>query len=470
MPRGRSQTPSKGKVSGVSKSPGRAPRGKAAAVAAAPQPPITAAAPLALGVPPAPAAEDELEPWNSYFGKYISKQGAVNLHHYKYKGSDASYFYNCVANPFIYPVLLDVIPLWMAPNLITFLGLLCTITSYLVMNYYCPELEGTAPWWAYVLNAVLLFSYQCLDAVDGKQARRTGTSSPLGLLFDHGCDAVNTTISCLTLLMTIQMGATWLSFGLWAVSVVSFYAATWEEYYTGELALPVINGPNEGILITCSMHLFTAAVGPAFWLVETAFFGVTLQRNAWFLCLVILLALPTIGSNVGNVFRAVQRDDKFSLAVAMTRMLPFCFVVGSAFVWVYFSPADIMQRHPQLVIWALALLFSKLVTHLMIAHLCEEEYHPFGKTMALFVFIGLHAGSSLFKWFKIDEEFIGYSLNEEFLLYEFFAISAFAYAHLVFCVVWEVTTILGIKCFTIPHGDKKNQASSAKKAKSKKKL
>jgi phosphatidylglycerophosphate synthase len=28
--------------------------------------------------------------------------------------------------------------------------------------------------------------YQTLDAVDGKQARRTGTSSPLGQLFDHG--------------------------------------------------------------------------------------------------------------------------------------------------------------------------------------------------------------------------------------------------------------------------------------------
>jgi ethanolaminephosphotransferase len=28
--------------------------------------------------------------------------------------------------------------------------------------------------------------------VDGKQARRTNSSSPLGQLFDHGCDAINT--------------------------------------------------------------------------------------------------------------------------------------------------------------------------------------------------------------------------------------------------------------------------------------
>lgn len=32
------------------------------------------------------------------------------------------------------------------------------------------------------------------DNMDGKQARRTNTSSPLGLLFDHGCDAMTTFI------------------------------------------------------------------------------------------------------------------------------------------------------------------------------------------------------------------------------------------------------------------------------------
>lgn len=31
-----------------------------------------------------------------------------------------------------------------------------------------------------------LFIYQSLDAIDGKQARRTQQSGPLGELFDHG--------------------------------------------------------------------------------------------------------------------------------------------------------------------------------------------------------------------------------------------------------------------------------------------
>ena len=49
-----------------------------------------------------------------------------------------------------------------------------------------------APRWAYLLCAIGIFVYQTLDGIDGPQARRTGTSSPLGEYFDHGCDAIAT--------------------------------------------------------------------------------------------------------------------------------------------------------------------------------------------------------------------------------------------------------------------------------------
>lgn len=66
-------------------------------------------------------------------------------------------------------------------------------------DYLCFLLQ--APLWAYLLCAVGLFIYQSLDAIDGKQARRTNSSSPLGELFDHGCDSLSTGqfTSCLIL-------------------------------------------------------------------------------------------------------------------------------------------------------------------------------------------------------------------------------------------------------------------------------
>ena len=59
-----------------------------------------------------------------------------------------------------------------------------------VVDHYVVFLQ--APLWAYLLCAVGLFVYQSLDAIDGKQARRTNSSSPLGELFDHGCDSLST--------------------------------------------------------------------------------------------------------------------------------------------------------------------------------------------------------------------------------------------------------------------------------------
>lgn len=45
------------------------------------------------------------------------------------------------------------------------------------------------PSWCFYYAAFCIWAYSTLDAIDGKQARRTQSSSPLGQLFDHGCDA-----------------------------------------------------------------------------------------------------------------------------------------------------------------------------------------------------------------------------------------------------------------------------------------
>ena len=41
----------------------------------------------------------------------------------------------------------------------------------------------------YLLLGFNLFMYQTFDGIDGRHARRIKASSPLGMLFDHGCDA-----------------------------------------------------------------------------------------------------------------------------------------------------------------------------------------------------------------------------------------------------------------------------------------
>ena len=99
-----------------------------------------------------------------------------------------------------------LVPLWMAPNLITMAGLIVNILTSLVLVLYCPTATEVAPWWTTFSCALGLFIYQTLDAIDGKQARRTKTSSPLGELFDHGCDSVSTVFVSIASCCAVRLG------------------------------------------------------------------------------------------------------------------------------------------------------------------------------------------------------------------------------------------------------------------------
>lgn len=60
------------------------------------------------------------------------------------------------------------------------------LSSYLYVVFFVPDMETPQPSYIYFYFAAALWIYSTFDNVDGKQARRTKSSSPLGELFDHG--------------------------------------------------------------------------------------------------------------------------------------------------------------------------------------------------------------------------------------------------------------------------------------------
>lgn len=118
-----------------------------------------------------------------------------------------------------------------------------------VLTSASPSLSQANTW-----AAIALFLYQTLDAVDGKQARRTNSSSPLGQLFDHGaalclrrrgtawltgphagCDALNMGFIVLATACSLDLGATWLSLLFFHLIAGPFLTGQWEEYHTGTM-------------------------------------------------------------------------------------------------------------------------------------------------------------------------------------------------------------------------------------------
>ena len=75
-----------------------------------------------------------------------------------------------------------------------------------MFTLYGTDFEGTVPAWWCITQAVSYFIARLLDEMDGKQARKTGNSSPVGLLFDHGCDSFSTSILALMMGKMLQMG------------------------------------------------------------------------------------------------------------------------------------------------------------------------------------------------------------------------------------------------------------------------
>lgn len=119
---------------------------------------------------------------------------------FKYKGSCDSLYYKFVQSP-LCDWIADRLPMWLAPNLITLSGFACTLSCKLLMLYlYGFSTEGPVDSWFCYLLGISYFVYSTIDNVDGKQARRTGSGSPMGMLFDHGLDAT-----------TAVLGATLLS-------------------------------------------------------------------------------------------------------------------------------------------------------------------------------------------------------------------------------------------------------------------
>jgi phosphatidylglycerophosphate synthase len=182
---------------------------------------------------------------NYLFGRFITKDGLDNIKNHKYKSGGYSFLDN-IMNPF-WEWVVKLMPETLAPNSITLLGLVINLSMYFFMFLFDHTLTQIVPWWTYVGFGVGLFMYQTLDAIDGKQARRTGSSSPLGQLFDHGCDTLSCAMVVLALVHTLQLGIAWKSKLIIGSLFTPFYLAQMAEYKVGVVFTQIGNiGVTEG--------------------------------------------------------------------------------------------------------------------------------------------------------------------------------------------------------------------------------
>jgi phosphatidylglycerophosphate synthase len=81
---------------------------------------------------------------------------------------------------------------------------------------------------------ICVFVYYTLDNVDGKQARRTKTSSPLGMCMDHGCDVLGVSFIALGVARVILLDdhPVALLFTSQMAVLGSFWLSVWAQYHS----------------------------------------------------------------------------------------------------------------------------------------------------------------------------------------------------------------------------------------------
>lgn len=384
-----------------------------------------------------------------YKEKLLSPGQLKRLSEHKYSYTSAS-----ILDAFLQPWwewLVRRVPIWLAPNLITTIGLLVNIFTTLVLVYYSPDAKIEAPRWACFLCAAGLFVYQSLDSIDGKQARRTGTSSPLGELFDHGCDSISTVFVAVSACIAVQLGfhPTWMFFQCFCAMTL-FYCAHWQAYVSGSLKFGKID-VTEAQFTIIAIHLISTIFGPEIWMMEIPFI-----EGFQFKYLIGVMTIMGALANLYTMFSVIFTGGigKNGSTVAGTSVLspiiPLAFVVVPAFIIYRKSAEHVYENHPVLYILAFGMVAAKVTNRLVVAHMTKSEMKYFDSSLI---------GPAMLFF----NQYFNFFIKEYFVLWLCFIWVTLDLMRYCSQVCIEICEHLNIQLFRIPVIDHRTSSQQAEK-------
>ena len=398
----------------------------------------------------------------SLSSKYIDPQYVDNIKNYKYRGEDRSIYYYYVISP-VSNFMVQYSPKWLAPNVITVSGWFLNLFNLIITIYYggWKGCQYFPPWVCYITSFAYSF-YIYLDAADGKQARRLKASSPLGLLFDHGTDA------CTTFYVSIVSGSMLFYNNIYQYLLLyfpimtTFFFNTWEEYYTGELILPVINGVEEGSIYVSALYIITGVYGAKLLLKEINIFGKFSMKfneiNGWIAF--IGGCLFTIYSILSVLFNLPKKQ----LLNALKTSLIYVLFISSLMSVIILNNSIIVKDYPKFLILTYGFLFAKLMGIIQVSHVTNSPFNPFRPTFLIPLFsILIH--SIIFYFLRKD-----LIVNVDTLICAVFIWNVISWAHFVYFCSEEICEILNINRFVLGPRYPSLKEKEKEKEKKKKKI
>ena len=355
-----------------------------------------------------------------------------NLNKFQYKSTDDSLLYHKVLSPCLNHVV-NYLPTQLAPNLITVFSLLFNILAA-VISYYDGGFDFSQPLKpsTCVIIGVFQFMYLLLDNIDGKQARRTGNSTPFGMLMDHGCDIFTNIFTCFNVTKLLLLGNdTFYSFSAFFGLMLGFYIMTYEEYKVGEMHFPPINGTDEGNFVISVMGVILGITGQDFLLIEIS--------SSWGLTIGKLIGLGLVFggfSTIYNLFLHTYQKKGFKEMLKIPiDTLPF---YSSVIVPLIFIGYDInfYKSYKWVILANSCLIFARVTIDTQI----KISTMDYVRCNIMFIISNAVFINSLF----IHIDFIKF-----YVLFFLFVAQAAEISVLIFFRTREITNYLGIRVFCV---------------------
>ena len=362
----------------------------------------------------------------------LSQQKLENLKYFKYKCTDDSLLYNKCMSPCLNK-LVHYLPVWLAPNLITIISLSFNIIASFIswsdggFDFSLKLTRSTC----FIIGFFQLV-YQLLDNIDGKQARRTGNSTPFGMLMDHGCDVFTNILTAYNLSKLLIVGNDgYFSFSVFFGLILGFYMMTYEEYKLGEMHFPAINGTDEGNFFIFLLGVFLSIVGhdPMTYTIS-AKFSITVGK---------LIALFVVLGGFSTVFNLYLHTYKKKGAKEAAKNfldnIPFYGVVIIPLLYIKFH-LGFYQDYKWIILVNACLIFARVTIDIQIKILTNDEL----SCNIIFVFSNIAFILSLF--LQIDTV-------KFYTLILLFAIQAIDLSIFIFTRAKEISDYLQIRIFCI---------------------
>ncbi|ORX53092.1 hypothetical protein DM01DRAFT_1336283 [Hesseltinella vesiculosa] len=340
--------------------------------------------------------------------------------------------------------------------MITLIGLMFMVVNVGLAAVYTPDMNGEGPSWIYFSFAAGIWLYSTFDNVDGKQARRTGTSSPLGELFDHGCDALNCSFAAVIQAAGVGVGHSVTAVMLYVIAMIGFYLSTAEEYHTGVLYLGYVNAPTEGVLLSCILCILSGIYGPGIYAKPVSYYvsipwlptaltslSVATSLVGFILVMLIFTHAPVC---FYAMYKACRKNNKPFVRTMLVQNMPIAVYSISLLTWVL-SPFSSILSHKHFILYAITtgIVFGRMATKIILAHLTKSRFPRF--TVLLLPLVAGSILSNLPRLPNFDPIFTPESEYRFVCAYFIFAL--LAYLRWAIVVINSFCSYLGINCLTI---------------------